>query len=463
MALTAPAQLSSRSGALIPHGIYCSGLGKVFAVWTIDTPAGSKFIAQRHDLTTSFELPVAADYVTAFDIAEAAADQAAVFYSTQDSVKYFVFDFASSTLVTDTTVLQQGQAPALLPNLLFLYVRSAGLRFRKGLAGTDQPLLSSPNYALSLQDDVQKAPHIFRYLGLHSHNSGVALPLRVGASPVFLHSCRDAAGPGLPLTFTDKTGNTKHLVVTANAVPFTGYGLVALSSIAGSITNWNASAGAISIEGKLIPEGLGPTSTILAGNVSWGFDAADKAWFGYFDGTYTHYLSQERLEGLKPGFINMVGIRHVWGNKASSAIVVNGTSVPVKWRSTIPYLAGTSGSILSFADLGGGFLQVTTSGAHGLSNGAVVTISATANYNGVYIISGASGSLLTIRQTWVVSEAGNWSTANDDHAQAGGTYPWFTTLTSTLGLRPGDVLVEQSVHGTAVSVADLVDRAYGRL
>lgn len=461
MALTTPVQLSTRAGALIPHGVYCSGLGKVFAIWTAESASGVKFVAQRHDLTATFELPVAPDVVTFFDVIEVATDQAMVFYSTHETLKYFVYNFATNAIVTDVTSIQLGQAPSILPNEVFLYVRGNALKFKIGVAGTERTLLTSPNYAIPAIDSFVKAPYIFRYLGAHSPNAEIALPLRVKADTVFLHNCREAVS-GPPYTFLDKSGHGYSLSVASGAVALTGYGLVGLAAISSMITAWNASAAQITVEVKFRP-GLVASRWIHTGQIGFGVGEDGRVWWSYHDGTYEHRLTQERLEGVKLGMVNYIAVRHIWGNKASSAIVVNGIEVPTKWRSTVPYLTGTTGSIASIADAGGGYCRATTTAPHGLSNGAVVVISGTAYYNGAYIISNASGSLFDFRQVYSGTEGGSWSTVNTDHDKAGATYPWFTTISTALGLRYNDVLVEHAVSNVAASAADLIDRQFGRL
>lgn len=63
-------------------------------------------------------------------------------------------------------------------------------------------------------------------------------------------------------------------------------------------------------------------------------------------------------------------------------------------------------AITAFADAGGGTVTVTTSLAHGYSNGDRVNILGTTNYNGGYTISGVTSTTFVITATWVATETG---------------------------------------------------------
>lgn len=70
--------------------------------------------------------------------------------------------------------------------------------------------------------------------------------------------------------------------------------------------------------------------------------------------------------------------------------------------------AKASGAITAFADGGGGQV-IVTSNAHGRSNGMVVNITDTTNYNGTYAISAVTANTYEITATWVATETGNWN------------------------------------------------------
>jgi len=70
----------------------------------------------------------------------------------------------------------------------------------------------------------------------------------------------------------------------------------------------------------------------------------------------------------------------------------------------------STGSITAFADNGSGGTTVTSSSAHGLSDGRTVTLSGTTNYNGTFVISAASGSVYDIATAFVADDAtGTWN------------------------------------------------------
>lgn len=90
------------------------------------------------------------------------------------------------------------------------------------------------------------------------------------------------------------------------------------------------------------------------------------------------------------------------------------------------YPTAQTGSITAFADAGGGQVTVT-SAAHGLSNGDVVTISGTTNYNGTFEITNVTTNTFEITDTWVANDATGtwgdvWSRFNTMTCQSSGQY-----------------------------------------
>ncbi len=67
---------------------------------------------------------------------------------------------------------------------------------------------------------------------------------------------------------------------------------------------------------------------------------------------------------------------------------------------TNPTIVGETGTITAFADAGGGQVTVTSAG-HGLSNGAVVWIANSDNYNNKYTISNVATNTFEITETYV--------------------------------------------------------------
>jgi hypothetical protein len=66
----------------------------------------------------------------------------------------------------------------------------------------------------------------------------------------------------------------------------------------------------------------------------------------------------------------------------------------------------TDNTIASVADAGGGVLTVTTSAAHGYSNGDVVVQEDTTSYNNSYVIASVASTTYDITETWVATETG---------------------------------------------------------
>jgi hypothetical protein len=198
MTLTSPATFSILNSAIIPRGVYCSGLGKVFAIWTVQYGAVARFVARQHDGTpgSDFFLPVT-DNVEIFDVKESTtADQVVVFYATYYDVKYFVYNFATRALVSGPTVLTIAEAPSLVRGPLgtiLLYERLKTMYARLGTGGTEKRLWST---AVQFVEEIASVemdsnPAFYRYHGIHSTRADAALPLRADVNTVFLFDLRD--------------------------------------------------------------------------------------------------------------------------------------------------------------------------------------------------------------------------------------------------------------------------------
>ena len=198
MTLTTPALLSTQNSAIIPRGVYCSGLGKVFALWTVQYAATARFVARQHDgvAGSDFFLPVV-DNIQLFDVKESTTpDQVVVFYATLDELKYFVYNLATRTLVSGPTVLTVAEAPALVRgplNTILLYERLKTMFARLGTGGAEKRLWSTAvqfvEEIASVEEDAN--PAFYRYQGAHSTRADAALPLRADVNTVFLFDCRD--------------------------------------------------------------------------------------------------------------------------------------------------------------------------------------------------------------------------------------------------------------------------------
>lgn len=71
------------------------------------------------------------------------------------------------------------------------------------------------------------------------------------------------------------------------------------------------------------------------------------------------------------------------------------------------FTTGATVTIASVADAGGGDITVTTSSAHGYSDGDIVALTNTTTYDEVYVISNASGSVFDVTATWGATSTGN--------------------------------------------------------
>ncbi|MCK4815074.1 hypothetical protein KA005_04830, partial [bacterium] len=94
--------------------------------------------------------------------------------------------------------------------------------------------------------------------------------------------------------------------------------------------------------------------------------------------------------------------------------------------------AGSTGAITAFADGTGGTVLVSSAG-HGLSNGDVITIRGTTNYNGAFAVSAVTTDNFKIIDTWVNDNgASDWDQGASLTVGAGadGLYPAFWQMST---------------------------------
>jgi len=97
------------------------------------------------------------------------------------------------------------------------------------------------------------------------------------------------------------------------------------------------------------------------------------------------------------------------------ATVIETANTPIALRVSTPGLingftfsSGSTGAITAFADGTGGTVLVTSAG-HGLSNGDIITIRGTVNYNGVFEVFAVTTDTFKITDVWVANDgASDW-------------------------------------------------------
>lgn len=100
--------------------------------------------------------------------------------------------------------------------------------------------------------------------------------------------------------------------------------------------------------------------------------------------------------------------------------------------SGISFNAGSTAAITAYADATGGQVTVTSNG-HGLSNGDIVTIAGSTNYNGVFEVANVAVNTFEITDTWVADDgAGTWRNGSNFVTDTAGIYrfDWFLSATS---------------------------------
>lgn len=96
------------------------------------------------------------------------------------------------------------------------------------------------------------------------------------------------------------------------------------------------------------------------------------------------------------------------GPKITDSTNIGGLTLDAP-STTVILEIGDEGTVAAYADAGGGLTTVTTSSAHGLVANSPVSITGTTAYNGLYLITSASGSAFNIDRAFVSNEAtGVW-------------------------------------------------------
>ena len=126
-----------------------------------------------------------------------------------------------------------------------------------------------------------------------------------------------------------------------------------------------------------------------------------------------------------PVNINNTPYGEAFISENATPTVIETASTPIALREIVTGLvnnwtfdAGATAAITAFADAGGG--QVTVTSSNSLSNGDVITIRGTTNYNGIQTVSNASGAAFEITDAWVADDgASDWDRGASLTAGAG--------------------------------------------
>ena len=108
---------------------------------------------------------------------------------------------------------------------------------------------------------------------------------------------------------------------------------------------------------------------------------------------------------LNRGSLDMYGEAYIYNNAVDTVIETANTPIALRQISSglvngWTFDAGSTGGITAYADGTGGKVLVSDAG-HGLSNGDIITIRGTTNYNGVFTVSDVTTDNFKITDTWV--------------------------------------------------------------
>ena len=137
------------------------------------------------------------------------------------------------------------------------------------------------------------------------------------------------------------------------------------------------------------------------------------------------------LNGGNRNEVSLSGDRYIEAHiSAGGAITIDTTDV---WHavtgfvtddsSGVTFNAGSTGAITAYANPGGGQVTVTSAG-HGLSNGDIVTIAGSTNYNGIFEISNVIAPNTFEITTGFLGDdaAGTWRNGSNFVVEAAGVY-----------------------------------------
>lgn len=268
------------------------------------------------------------------------------------------------------------------------------------------------------------------------------------------------------MVYYDKGVGGKILYVdTTSAIALPGVGLVYIRDpMTPYIDDLQLPNGQLTVEARVIPALSATSSYLLTGaEMVLGFNHAGMGFWSYVAKGQTNTFIHEKLVGLRAKVDNYLALRHVFGDAASTAMIMNGTAIVGRWYGSFPAQVAGTGAITAFANIGGGIVRVTSAG-HGMATGTWARIYGTTNYNDVFQIANAQPNTFDITATWAGDDgAGSWTKTNDAHNLAGWSKPAFAVGDYNVALGHDDVLVMLSMNSVAKTAANLLEIARGRL
>ena len=185
-------------------------------------------------------------------------------------------------------------------------------------------------------------------------------------------------------------------------------------------SGWTASA-AQDQDFELAGETTGSLDTSAVYMYRMVFLVANGIVSDYVDATYTTgvgenaiTISRSQLSSVNKGeysiqFYRTVGGGSIYYELPTPIVFTAAAYVDNVADSGLGSAYPSTAAITAFANAGGGQVTVT-SNAHGLSNGNVVIITGTTNYNGTFAIANIAANTFEITATWVSNDAtGTWS------------------------------------------------------
>jgi hypothetical protein len=180
--------------------------------------------------------------------------------------------------------------------------------------------------------------------------------------------------------------------------------------------------------------------------------------------TYTNVKAQGYSISSN-GNMKYIDLTDILSNVNISVTGITGGSVTTAYSFYI-CKGNSTNTIASFADAGGGQVTVTTSAAHGYSNGDRIVIEDTTNYNNEYTISNVATSTFEITETFVATETGSHYKAQiySEHVNEFKLESGSTSITTQVDTKKNDVTflaVENTDSNASFKVYNIQARING--
>jgi hypothetical protein len=400
-----PTRVSERGAAGRPRYIYISSLSKGYLVYSATISANNHFFVKEYPGTTgTWIVDAEVGIVDWFDISLSGTTNVVVFtYSRANKIYKMEVNFSTRAIVSQPTEVFVGHSPALTrespPRID--YIKNDNLQYRDAVSsGETEHEVGDPPDRLFLQvsADMHYNSQKMRFAAQMMPAQDVALPFSDIANTILFYDGQTTLSS--PRRLEDLSSNNYHLPIDVLIIDTT-LGLRFNTSYIPQVT-WTVPSTALYIEAWVVPIFLNDKAYLIGGsdlNLIYKNDGTLE--FSFTGTSYNRLIQTLNDVIVQSGQLNHISVAHTWGS-SDTILTINGSQVATRWDT------GFGGSITGVANNGGGLARVTTSSAHGLSNGDGVEIIGTTNYDGTYNVFNVTATTFDVNDTFAGSETGSW-------------------------------------------------------